>query len=76
MTYGSCAKTAAYLCANELQIGLTVPVPEIALFRHKIPAPAFHETIILSKRWTAPAAVQAGFVEVRGTARGPAVRQR
>ena len=52
-----------YLCANELQIGLTVPVPEIALFRHKIPAPAFHETIILSKRWTAPAAVQAGFVE-------------
>lgn len=52
-----------YLCANELQIGLTIPVPEIALFRHKIPAPSFHETIILAKRWTAPAAVQAGFVE-------------
>lgn len=52
-----------FICANELQIGLTVPVPEIALFRHKIPAPAFHETIILAKRWTAPAAVAAGFVE-------------
>ena len=52
-----------FLCANELQIGMTVPVPEIALFRHKIPAPAFHETIMLAKRWTAPAAVAAGFVE-------------
>lgn len=52
-----------YLCANELQIGLTIPEPEIALFRHKIPASAFHETVILSRRWTANAAVAAGFVE-------------
>ncbi len=52
-----------YLCANELEIGLTVPEPEVALFRHKIPAPAFHETIMLAKRWTAPAAAAAGFVE-------------
>ena len=52
-----------YLCANELEIGLTIPAPEVALFRHKIPAPAFHETVILAKRWTAPAAVDAGFVE-------------
>lgn len=52
-----------YLCANELQIGMTIPVPEVALFRHKIPAPAFHETVILAKRWTAPAAHDAGFVE-------------
>lgn len=52
-----------FLCANELQIGLTVPVPEVSLFKHKIPAPAFHETVILAKRWTAPAAHDAGFVE-------------
>lgn len=52
-----------YLCANELEIGLTIPVPEVALFRHKIPASAFHETVILAKRWTGPAAVAAGFVE-------------
>lgn len=52
-----------YLCANELEIGLTIPEPEVALFRHKIPAPAFHETVMLAKRWTAPAAVSAGFVE-------------
>lgn len=52
-----------FMCANELQIGLTVPVQEVALFRHKIPAPAFHETIMLAKRWTGPAAVEAGFVE-------------
>jgi len=52
-----------YLCANELQIGLTIPAPEVALFRHKIPASAFHETVMLAKRWTAPAAHAAGFVE-------------
>ena len=52
-----------YLCANELEIGMTIPAPEVALFRHKIPAPAFHETVVLAKRWTGPAAVAAGFVE-------------
>lgn len=52
-----------YLCANELEIGLTIPEPEVALFRHKIPAPAFHETVMLARRWTGPAAVAAGFVE-------------
>jgi len=52
-----------FLCANELAIGMTVPIPEIALFRHKIPAPAFHETVMLAKRWTGPAAQAAGFVE-------------
>ncbi len=52
-----------FLCANELQIGLTVPRPEVALFRHKLSAPAFHETVILAKRWTGPAAVASGFVE-------------
>ncbi|MEM7276102.1 MAG: enoyl-CoA hydratase-related protein [Actinomycetota bacterium] len=52
-----------FLCANELQIGLTIPEPEIALFRHKLPAPAFHETVMLAKRWTGTAAMDAGFVE-------------
>lgn len=52
-----------FICANELQIGLTIPAPEVALMRHKIPAPAFHETVMLAKRWTATAAVAAGFVE-------------
>lgn len=52
-----------YLCANELLIGLTIPAPEVALFSHKLSASAFHETVILAKRWTAPAAFAAGFVE-------------
>ena len=52
-----------FMCANELAIGMTVPMPEVALFKHKIPAPHFHETVMLAKRWTAPAAVDAGFVE-------------
>lgn len=52
-----------YLCANELAIGMTIPLPEVALFKHKIPAPHFHEAVILAKRWTGPDAVRAGFVE-------------
>lgn len=51
-----------FMCANELAIGMTVPLPEVALFKHKIPAPHFHETVVLAKRWTGPAAVDAGFV--------------
>lgn len=52
-----------FLCANELLIGMTIPAPELALFRHKVPASAFHETVMLAERWTGPAAVAAGFVE-------------
>ncbi|MEM9566659.1 MAG: enoyl-CoA hydratase-related protein, partial [Actinomycetota bacterium] len=52
-----------FLCANEVQLGMTIPSPELALFRHKIGAAAFHETVMLAKRWTGPAAEAAGFVE-------------
>lgn len=51
-----------FICANEMAIGMTIPMPEVALFKHKIPAPHFHETVMLAKRWTGPAAVEAGFV--------------
>lgn len=52
-----------YLCANEVEIGITIPAPELALFRHKVGAAAFHETVMLARRWTGPAAEAAGFVE-------------
>lgn len=52
-----------FLCANEMQIGLTIPDPELALFRHKLPMSAFFETVQLSKRWTGPAALAAGVVQ-------------
>jgi enoyl-CoA hydratase/carnithine racemase len=52
-----------FLCANELQIGMTIPSPELALFKHKLPASVFFETVQLAKRWTGPAAQAAGFVE-------------
>ncbi len=52
-----------YLCANEIEIGLTIPAPELALFRHKLSASAFHETVMLAKRWTGKTAMAAGFVE-------------
>ncbi len=52
-----------FMCANELQIGLTIPTPELALFKHKLPASTFFETVQLAKRWTGPAAQSAGFVE-------------
>ena len=52
-----------FMCANELQIGLSIPSPELALFKHKLPASTFFETVQLAKRWTGPAAQSAGFVE-------------
>lgn len=52
-----------FMCANELQIGLSIPSPELALFKHKLPASVFFETVQLAKRWTATAAHAAGFVE-------------
>lgn len=52
-----------YLCANEIQIGMTIPRPELALFKHKLPANTFFETVQLAKRWAGPAALEAGIVQ-------------
>ncbi len=52
-----------YLCANEVELGLSVPEPELALFRHKIPMNAFFETVQLAKRWTGVDALAAGIVQ-------------
>ena len=53
-----------YLCANEMQLGMTIPKPELALFRHKLPADAFFETVQLARRWTGPEAKTAGVVQL------------
>ena len=52
-----------FICANEMQLGLTIPNPELALFHHKLPANTFFETVQLAKRWTGPQALQAGIVQ-------------
>ncbi|MEM7019013.1 MAG: enoyl-CoA hydratase/isomerase family protein [Pseudomonadota bacterium] len=52
-----------FVCANEMQIGMQIPVPELALFKHKIPMNAFFETVQLAKRWAGPAALDAGIVQ-------------
>ena len=52
-----------FLCANEMQLGLSIPRPELSLFKHKIPANAFYETVQLSKRWTGTDALNAGIVQ-------------
>ncbi|MCZ6617876.1 MAG: enoyl-CoA hydratase-related protein, partial [Gammaproteobacteria bacterium] len=56
-----------FLCANEVEIGITIPEPELALFRHKIPAGVFHETVVLAKRWTGRDALSAGIVQATST---------
>ena len=56
-----------FLCANEMQLGLNIPRPELALFRHKVPANSFFETVQLSKRWTGTAALEAGIVQGLGS---------
>ncbi|MCP3910833.1 MAG: enoyl-CoA hydratase/isomerase family protein [Actinomycetia bacterium] len=52
-----------FLCANEVELGFAIPEPELALFRHKIPMPAFFETVQLARRWTGPDALEAGVVQ-------------
>ncbi|WP_422021839.1 enoyl-CoA hydratase/isomerase family protein [Pyruvatibacter mobilis] len=52
-----------FICANEMQIGLKIPSPELALFRHKLPANAFFETVQFARRWTGPDAQAAGVVQ-------------
>ena len=52
-----------YLCANEIELGMSIPAPELALFRHKLPADAFFETVQLARRWTGPDARSAGVVQ-------------
>ena len=56
-----------YICANEMQLGLRIPTPELALFKHKLPADAFFETVQLSRRWTGPDALAAGIVQQTAT---------
>ncbi len=52
-----------FACANEVELGMVIPDPELALFRHKIPMNAFFETVQLARRWTGPDALQAGIVQ-------------
>lgn len=52
-----------YMCANEVELGMAIPEPELALFRHKMPINAFYETVQFAKRWTATDAHTAGFVQ-------------
>ncbi len=52
-----------FLCANEMDLGMSIPHAELALFRHKLSMPVFFETVQLARRWTGPAALEAGMVQ-------------
>ncbi len=51
-----------FICANEIQLGMVIPSAEISLFRHKLPAHVFHESVQLARRWGGPDALAAGIV--------------
>lgn len=55
-------KDRGFACANEIEIGMLIPEPELALFKHKLPANVFFETVQLARRWTGPDAAHAGIV--------------
>ena len=57
-----------FLCANEMQLGMVIPRPELALFRHKLPAHVFFETVQLARRWSGAEALAAGIVSSTATA--------
>ena len=55
-------KDRGFACANEIEIGMLIPEPELALFKHKLPANVFFETVQLARRWTGSDAADAGIV--------------
>jgi enoyl-CoA hydratase/carnithine racemase len=57
-----------FLCANEMQLGLAIPDPELSLFRHKLPQNVFFESVQLARRWTGAAALDAGIVQATADA--------
>ncbi len=52
-----------FACANEVELGMVIPEPELALFRHKLPMNVFFETVQLARRWSGPDALAAGIVQ-------------
>ncbi|MFT5929631.1 MAG: enoyl-CoA hydratase/carnithine racemase, partial [Candidatus Azotimanducaceae bacterium] len=48
---------------NEVDIGMVIPNPELALFRHKMPINAYLETVIQAKRWGGPQSLEAGIAQ-------------
>jgi len=52
-----------FICANEVELGMVIPDPELALFRHKLPMNTFFETVQLARRWSGPEALEAGIVQ-------------
>ncbi|MCP4223309.1 MAG: enoyl-CoA hydratase/isomerase family protein [Actinomycetia bacterium] len=52
-----------FLCANELELGFAIPEPELALFNHKLSPEAFHQTVVLAKRWSGSEAEGVGMVQ-------------
>ena len=52
-----------FMCANEVDIGMVIPNPELALFRHKMSLSAYFETVLQAKRWSGPLAIEAGIVQ-------------
>ena len=66
-----------FMCANEMELGMSVPEPELALFRHKMSMDAFMQTVLHSRRWTGPDAQRAGIVQQTASAealRGEAIK--
>ena len=51
-----------YICANEIELGMIIPAPELSLFRHKLPAHVFYESVQLARRWGGLHALEAGIV--------------
>jgi enoyl-CoA hydratase/carnithine racemase len=52
-----------FLCANEVELDFPIPEFELALFRHKLSMPVFHQSVMLAKRWGGAEALEAGVVQ-------------
>lgn len=52
-----------WLCFSEVDVGLAIPPPIIALIRAKLPATTVRDGVLAGKRFTADEAISAGFAD-------------
>lgn len=57
-----------FLCANEIELGMPIPPPELDLFAHAMAPIDYFDTVLSAKRWDGAEAFRRGLVHATGSA--------
>jgi enoyl-CoA hydratase/carnithine racemase len=56
-----------FMCANEIELGMPIPKPELDLFSHAMAPIDYFDTVLSAKRWDGTEAFRRGLVHATGT---------